>query len=80
MQSLTDSPASEPLLTALAQALFWIEQDLCRAAEALTNVSPLTENGRSPELWMTAGGLPPRVPVNVWIFEPVAAAVLAAAA
>lgn len=29
---------------------------------------------------MTGGGLPPRVPVNVWTFEPVAAAVLAAAA
>jgi len=43
----------------------------------LTKVSPFTENGRSPVDSMTAGGAPPRVPVNVWTLVPDAAAVLA---
>jgi len=42
-------------------------------------VSPSTVNGRAPPVLTTGGGAPPRVPVNVWAFDPVAAALLAAA-
>jgi hypothetical protein len=43
----------------------------------LTNVLPLTEKGRAPVLWTTAGGKPPRFPVKVWTFEEVVAVELA---
>lgn len=33
---------------------------------------PFTENGRSPAEETTGGGVPPRVPVKVWTFVPVA--------
>lgn len=39
-----------------------------------TNVSPLTLKGRSPALWITGGGRPPRAPVKVWTLVPVAVA------
>jgi hypothetical protein len=41
----------------------------------LTKVSPFTEKGRSPVLSTTGGGRPPRLPVKVWTFEEVVAAV-----
>lgn len=79
-QSATDA-LMEPEFAALAQALCWTceglgsayqnhcngltEQDRWRAAPMLTNVSPLTEKGLSPEDDSTGGGGPPKDPVKV---------------
>ncbi len=66
LQSATVVPESFPELTALEQALFWIEHDRWRAAPSPTNVFPLTVNGRVPDEETTGGAAPPRVPVKVW--------------
>lgn len=63
-------PWISPPLAASAQALCCTAQLRCKAAPALTNVSSLTRNGRSPELWMTGGGRPPMAPVNVCTLLP----------
>jgi len=67
LQSETE-PSADPLLIALAQALFWMAHDRWRAAPALTKVFPLTEKGRLPADDSTAGAAPPRAPVKVWTF------------
>jgi hypothetical protein len=69
-QSPTLTPVKVPPLTALAHALCWTAQLLWSAALALTNVSSLTLNGRSPVDDSTGGGGPPREPVKVWTFVP----------
>lgn len=69
-------PVSAPELAAVAQAFFCTSHDRPRAALTPTNVSPFTENGRSPVLWMTAGAVPPRDPVKTWTFVPEAEPVL----
>lgn len=63
----------EPELAALAHALCWTEQLRCRAAPALTKVSPLTLKGRLlAASLVTGGGAPPSAPVKVWTLVPVA--------
>jgi len=44
----------------------------------LTNVAPLTLNGRSPVDSTTAGAAPPRAPVKVWTLDEGAARFFAA--
>lgn len=66
-------PESWPAFAAFAHALCWTSHERPRAALTPTNVSPLTEKGRSPAEEMTGGGAPPSVPVNFWTFVPVAA-------
>jgi hypothetical protein len=55
-------PVAEPLLNALAQALNWMSQLLCMAADLLTKVLPLTSNGlvESPESVTGGAAIPPR--------------------
>ncbi len=59
-------PEREPEFTALAQALFWIAQERCKAAPSPTKVFPLTVKGRVPDEDSTGGAVPPSVPVKVW--------------
>ena len=55
------NPVADPLLTAFAQALNWMSQLLCTAADLFTNVLPLTSNGlvESPELVTGGAAMPP---------------------
>lgn len=48
-------------MTAFAQALNWMSQLLCTAADLFTNVLPLTSNGlvESPELVTAGAAMPP---------------------
>lgn len=60
-QSEILNPVALPLLKAFAQALNWISQLRCTAADLLTNVLPLTSNGRveSPESVIAGAAMPP---------------------
>ena len=51
-----------PPFTAFAQALNWMSHARCSAAASLTNVFPLTSNGRveSPEDVTGGAAMPPR--------------------
>lgn len=69
-------PVRAPELAAAAHALCCTSQLRPRAALTPTKVSPLTENGRLPEVWMTGGAVPPRDPVNAWTLVPEAEPVL----
>lgn len=55
-------PDADPLLNASAQALNWMSQLLCTAADLLTKVLPLTSNGlvESPESVTGGAEMPPR--------------------
>ncbi len=55
-------PLAVPPLKASAHLLNWMSHALCTAATLLTNVLPLTSNGRdeSPELMIAGAVIPPR--------------------
>ena len=66
-QSEILNPVALPLLKAFAQALNWISQLRCTAADLLTNVLPLTSNGRveSPESVIAGAAMPPSAEVRL---------------